>query len=62
MQDPEQLPVTVNLRLPWAYHQFLKRKATDRGSSFNALVMDALDRRYASEFVREQTRSEGATS
>jgi predicted HicB family RNase H-like nuclease len=47
LKDPRTLPVKVNLTLPFWYHQQLKAQAAARGTSFNSLVLTALEEKYA---------------
>lgn len=53
--DPE-IPVTVNLRVPWSLKQFVVAKAHAEHKSQNQLVIDALMTVHGAEYTRVATK------
>ncbi len=42
--DPEDVPVQLNVKVPWHYREQLVRLAKERGTSLNRFVVSALVR------------------
>jgi hypothetical protein len=74
-RDPRQLPVQLNVQIPWAFREFLGAQAEREGTSLNKLCVGALRDKYGKDFdlaesriargpqlAREETRLAGATS
>jgi predicted HicB family RNase H-like nuclease len=47
--SPEDVPVQLNVKVPWHYREQLIRTAHERGISLNRLVVNALVRSYPPE-------------
>ena len=69
MKDPRQLPVQLNVNVPWSFREFLIDQAEQEGLSLNKLVTrvmmaefgTAYQRREAT-YTRHETKDAGATS
>jgi hypothetical protein len=68
-KDPRQLPVQLNVQVPWAFREFLGAQAERDKTSLNKLCVEALRDKYGKDFdiaesriTRHSTRLEGATS
>ena len=44
--DPEDIPVQLNVRIPWHYREQLIAEAAERGVSLNRYVTNALVRQH----------------
>jgi hypothetical protein len=69
VKDPRQLPVQLNVQVPWAFREFLSGQAERNKTSLNKLCVEALREKYGKDFdlaesriTRHSTRLEGATS
>ncbi len=60
--DPTQLPVQLNVNVPFHFRETLRGIATKRRVSLNSLVVEALEKEYLATEVHAQTRDAGATS
>lgn len=47
--DPEDVPVQLNVKVPWHYREQLVREAKERGVSLNRHVVNGLVRSYPPE-------------
>jgi hypothetical protein len=47
--DAEDVPVQLNVKVPWHYREQLVRMAKDKGLSLNRLVVNGLVRSYPPE-------------
>lgn len=64
-KDPTQLPVQLNVTVPWQLREDLYVIADRKRTSMTKLVKDAIVkglRSELSELMVEKTRNEGATS
>jgi len=69
VKDPRQLPVQLNVSLPWAFREFLHAQAQKEKISLNKLCVEMFREKYGAEFEaqeagrsRRQTSQAGATS
>jgi hypothetical protein len=69
IKDPRQLPVQLNVSLPWAFREFLSAQAERDKTSLNKLAVQALRDKYGKDFdlaesriTRHSTRLEGSTA
>ena len=68
-KDPRQLPVQLNVTLPWAFREYLRKQADTQKTSLNRIAVEALEARYLRGFnademlnARRSTTEAGATS
>jgi len=68
IKDPRQLPVQLNVALPYSFREFLRARADQDKISLNKLCIDALRAKYGREYdadealkVRGDTADAGAT-
>jgi predicted HicB family RNase H-like nuclease len=47
--DPQDVPVQLNVKVPWHYREQLVREAKERGVSLNRHVVNGLVRSYPPE-------------
>jgi hypothetical protein len=66
-KDPRQLPVQLNINVPWAFREFLIEQADMKHMSLNKLCADVLVKEYGAAFgkaeadyAKELTRNTGA--
>lgn len=69
VKDPRQLPVQLNVSLPWSFREFLHAQAKRDKISLNRLAVDALRDKYGAAYDaqeagrgRRQTSEAGATA
>ena len=59
-KDPRQLPVQLNVLVPWSLREFLIVQAEKEGLSLNKLVRRCLMAEFGSAYTRSETRHEGS--
>jgi hypothetical protein len=69
VKDPRQLPVQLNVQIPWSFREFLSAQAERDKTSLNKLCIAALRDKYGAEYDRQEagktrtaTREVGATA
>ena len=60
VKDPRQLPVQLNVSLPWSFREFLHAQARKEKISLNKLAVDALREKYGAELRRPGSRKESS--
>ena len=68
-KEPRQLPVQLNVKIPWSFREFLSDQAEQEGLSLNKLVTQVLMaefgtayQRQEATYTRHETKDAGATS
>ena len=61
-KDPRQLPVQLNVNIPWSLREFLIDQAEKEGLSLNKLVKRVILAEFGAAYTRSETKHEGATS
>lgn len=59
--DPRQAKVQLNIQVTWAFREQLREIAEHRGTSLNALCVEALNRIPTPADDKRATRKAGAT-
>lgn len=59
--DTNQLPVQLNLTVPFEYREHLSRVAATRGTSVASLIRDLLLERYPQDPVEQRDQARRAT-
>lgn len=54
-KDPRQLPVQLNISVPWAFREFLSDKADQERMSLNKMCLETLRDRFGKEYERHET-------
>ena len=69
IKDPRQLPVQLNVTMPWAFREYLRAQAEEQKVSLNKLCVEALQAKYGRGYtsdealkVRGSTAEAGATA
>lgn len=52
--DPRLIPVQLNVMVPWAFREFLSKRADVEHVSLNKLVFDTLRREYGEAFDKSE--------
>jgi hypothetical protein len=61
IRDPRQLPVQLNVKIPFDFREHLYQISKRQGVSMTSLVVDALRKEYLPD-PKDETRDAGATS
>lgn len=54
-KDPRQLPVQLNITIPWAFKEYLIKHGERTKTPLAQVVREALDDKYGPGFARSET-------
>jgi hypothetical protein len=55
-KDPRQIPVQLNVSIPWAFREYLSEKAAAERTSLNKLCVDVLFKAFGEGFTAAEAR------